>query len=795
MWQPPPTSRRAWIRAGFLVGVLAFLPFARGLLLGHAFYFRDLSISFFPTRLFQVEGLRHGEARYWNPYVHEGEQVLIPPISYPFDLAQILKPDEVGLSWLLALHVPLAGVSFLLLARGLGASPSGAVLGALVYALGGFNLSMLNLYAYLQTAAWAPLMILALVRAGPGGMREAGWAALLVGLAVSTLGLEVVLQAVIFSLVLGFPHWPPGRSLRVGLALGLGCGLAGATVLAVRDALEGTARAGTGFPTDVVLAHSIHPITFLQVLVADLHGDLFNLTQRWWGQNFFPRGFPYVLSLYLGGATLALAAIGVAAERKFRGRLLALLLAAVVVCLGRWIGLARVVDVLPFLHSLRYPVKAFYTVQLTVAFFVVRAVDALRAPGSAVLWRRLCVLSLCVGSLLVAAPAVPSLFASAFHWFAEGFFPPGTSWPVRMSDSHFLLGDAAIGGVVTLAVGLVALLCASQHLRPGVAAIGIAVLIGGDLLRTGVGLNPMVSEDFYRLSPEMSAEVPSLREGRVFTCNTGESRTFKAVRQWIRETGGSPEAWTFAVDMESLTYNFGTAPRVRTALSPDLTMFVPKERVLNPEESTCRNLTQPILARLRQAGVAHVLSLDTLLPGGPLELKAEIAPRRIAPLRVNVYSLPGALPLWFVARRCLLAADRAEASALSGLAETLQDQGTVLEDPGPQVSGASGRVVAVAETPGHFVVEVDSDLPSAVVVREAFAPGWSAQVDGKDTRLVRAEGRYCAVRIPAGRSRVVLNYRPPHLGPGLTLTLASAAAILGLLLYGRRPANGQTAEP
>ena len=55
--------------------------------------------------------------------MHEGEPLALPPISYPLDLLQLLRPDEVGISFVLALHVPLAALWMMALARkGLGLS-------------------------------------------------------------------------------------------------------------------------------------------------------------------------------------------------------------------------------------------------------------------------------------------------------------------------------------------------------------------------------------------------------------------------------------------------------------------------------------------------------------------------------------------------------------------------------------------------------------------------------------------------------------------------------------------------
>jgi len=80
--------QREWAAAA-LVALVAFLPFARGVLSGASLYFRDLSLHFFPLRRFALEGLRRGELRFWNPYVHEGVPLSLPPLGYPLDLASI----------------------------------------------------------------------------------------------------------------------------------------------------------------------------------------------------------------------------------------------------------------------------------------------------------------------------------------------------------------------------------------------------------------------------------------------------------------------------------------------------------------------------------------------------------------------------------------------------------------------------------------------------------------------------------------------------------------------------------
>jgi len=138
-WPFGTPARRAFPAA--LVALVAFLPFLRGALSGASLYFRDLAVHFLPLRRFALEGLMAGEVRLWNPLVHEGIPVSLPALGYPPDLLQLLRPDEFGISLVLAIHVPLAAIAFLAMARGFSLPTAAAAGGALVYALGGFLLS------------------------------------------------------------------------------------------------------------------------------------------------------------------------------------------------------------------------------------------------------------------------------------------------------------------------------------------------------------------------------------------------------------------------------------------------------------------------------------------------------------------------------------------------------------------------------------------------------------------------------------------------------------------------------
>jgi hypothetical protein len=624
------------------VALVAFLPFLRGALAGMSLYFRDLSLQFLPLRRFALAGLRAGEVHLVNPLVHEGIALSLPAVSYPVDLLQLLRPDEAGISLVLALHVPLAAVAFFAMARSFELPRAAAAGGGLAYALGGFLLSTVNLYVYVQAAAWAPLLVLGLVRLGGGGRgRAVALVAAVTALCLSTTGAEIVLQAVLLGLVLGCPaRRTRARHLAAAAAsLALGAAIAAPALVLVGSQVQGSAR-DQGFSTDVVLAHSVHPLTLAQTLVGGLYGNLGNLANEWWGQNFFPRGFPYVLSLYLGAALLSLAAVGLGSSGPWRRRLAVLAAVGIVLSLGRWAGLASVVDALPALHAFRYPVKAFFTVHFAVCLLAALGLASLAGEGSRPAWSRLAAWSGLTGAMLTGTLAWPRLAPGLAEAFTAGFFPPGTDGPTRHLLLGRVLGDAATGGAAALALAAIALLARRGALVPRRAVLLAAALVAADLLRTGAGLNPMVAASFFRPSPELESRLPRLREGRVFTCALDTSPAYQAAR---RTRARDHELWTFATLLETVTPNFNVPLGVATALSVDLTMLVPEGRVLSPRDASCTDL-DAILPRLRAAGVHAVLSADPLAHPD-LESDGVLRPRRIAPLLVHVYRVRGALPV------------------------------------------------------------------------------------------------------------------------------------------------------
>jgi hypothetical protein len=287
-----------------------------------------------------------------------------------------------------------------------------------------------------------------------------------------------------------------------------------------------------------------------------------------------------------------------------------------------------------------------------------------------------------------------------------------------------------------------------------VASVALLLLLAVDLLRTGAGLNPMVTADFYRLAPEVAAQMKPLAHNpraRLYVCEPINSRAYWLAR---RLRPGNHEAWTFEVYRQLEAPFANVADGVATARSQDMTSLVPVRFVAGLQDN-CRDM-DTLLPDLRAAGVTHVASLEPV-DHAWLRLASRTAPFRLAPLDVLLYEMVDR-PAW-----AYVVEDGPGARPLPGAEASFER---------PQ----AGRIAVAVESPGA----------GRVVVREAHARGWTARVDGHPGTVGRTTDGHIAVPVRAGRSNVVLAYRPPGLTPGL-VAMAAAWLVTALLIASGTP--------
>ena len=728
------------------------------------YFFRDMSVTFYPVRQFAAEELRQGRWPVWNPYLFEGTFVV--PYFHVLDLLHSVLPGPVAFSFLLTLQFPIAALCAHALLRDLGAGRGAAFTAGALFSLGGLARSSANLYVFLQALALAPLTVLVLRRAARRGGRWIATAAIVAALGLTTLALEFVAQALALGMAWALVERPGVTTLRrLGGAVALGFGLAGVAVLPLLGLLPETER-GTGLAANVLLGHATPPVALVQLVIPNLFGSVSDPVQVWWGQGFFAR-LPYFLSLYVGPFALALAWAGwPRLSRPMRVVAAAGVLLAVVFSLGETAGLAT--RLLPLFPVLRYPSKAWLLPYLVTTILAgLGADELLRGQG----WRRFGgasgTLALVVGAILLAV-----LMAPAWVGRVGGLAPD-----VVPSVSRALASSAALALLLALAGLGLAVAVLRRWLGGRLGLLLVTVLLTVDLVRSHFGMNPQADPSLYRLLPELAAELPAGGDGRVFSYPLATSPAFL---HYLERRPSQVRLASFFVNRQLLSPYLNLIDHVRAPDDRDVTSFTPRPGQLHPEDYRPENVGG-LLPWMRQAGVTRVLSLD------PLE-HSELEPRAAVPLgppglTAHVYGVSRSGPLVYVACRVLLAGSREEALALPMSPGFDLERDVSLEQEA--VAGcAEGSVSLEATEPAEHRYRVKADAPALLVERENFARGWRAEVDGRPVPVLRGNGKGRAVPFPAGAHEIVLRYRAPLLSAGALVSLCGLLVVSALLARG-----------
>jgi hypothetical protein len=107
----------------------------------------------------------------------------------------------------------------------------------------------------------------------------------------------------------------------------------------------------------------------------------------------------------------------------------------------------------------------------------------------------------------------------------------------------------------------------------------------------------------------------------------------------------------------------------------------------------------------------------------------------------------------------------------------------LLARPGSPRPPPSGKVRVALYQPERVVLQTRGDQAAAVVLTDAYFPGWEATLDGAAVALLRANLNFRAVAVPAGEHEIEMRYRPASLrwGAGLALVAAIACAAAALV--------------
>lgn len=731
-------------------------------------------------RHFATRELRAGRLPLWNPDIYAGAPFVNWPTFSPFHALHYLLPSPVTLAWIqLAMALVAALGAYLFFRRTLDAGPLAASVGAWCYPLTGFFVLWQG-YSLPLAAAWYPWLLWAthaVVRA-PRPATGLGLAGLTCVALVSgqvDIAALMLLSAGLHALFWILAHHGAAAWSRAGLraAATAACGVALGLLLATPHVLPLLEYAGTGARVQKrVQGQEDRPPVGLsalpQVVLPDLYGT---------GQQGFTRAVkgPQMESAAAGYAglftALLLAPIGLTCRRRraFHG-----FGAGVILLSLAWtLDLPGAVWLMrqPPLNILSYN-RLLFAGAFTLLGMAVVGLEELARAAPRPAWAA-GPMGVLAGLLLFCAHRAEQPALALAGLSPQRQAAAGDEALARFAASY--AGDAVLCGLVLCSwLGILAW-------GTGRSRAWLRALAGGamaaELLCFAWDRSPQDDPTLYFPKIPALSRLAAAPPGRALgvLCLPPNLLSWHGLRDLRGYDAVDPPRW---VDLLELARDphFASPPAAATL------GYVPRLRVLPGGEVR----VPPVLDML---GLRYLIFKGQPPPGARPLIHAQ---------DYWVFENPAALPRVYVPRRVEVVADDAHTKSLLGADGFDPREVAYVDRPAPDLPRAAaaplpplgiasppGTAEITREQPAELTIAADLREPALVVLTDRWDPGWVASLNGREAPILRANYGARGVAAPAGRSTIVMRYRPASLRLGLWLMLAGIAGGLLWAALGR----------
>ncbi|MBI2985997.1 MAG: YfhO family protein [Deltaproteobacteria bacterium] len=752
-------------------------------------FYRDLGPYFYPLRFSLAQSFKAGELPLWDRHMGMGFPLLADFQSgafYPPHLLFLLLPFFTAIRALFLFHYLVAATGGYMLCRYWNYPLYLAVLGALLFTLGGTIVSLSNLLNHFQTAVWLPWVLYSwekTLRGRSGKDFLFLTLLLLLQLLAGSPELYVMTAGLLFL---------DGIRIHTGENLGAysksflilvaaNCLVAGLAMIQILPTLE-LLLESRGYKPIVYLESSLwslQPSSLINLFFLDKE---VNTAAGSGIRLFFQRDIPLFISYYMGAISL----IGICLWSFYSSRKeKTLLVGSVIVSLALAVGgytpvyplLFRYV---PFFSLFRFPEKFFFLIYAFLLFMALEGIFRFvqskgSIKGPVTLFSCICFLLFLLYLFLrldtatlsrfIARMANTPLFSIDTITRTSGVMVNLERQIVLTVGVLVLLFSWKIGKLhaalfKTLLVGLVFIDLTSAHrpyhflLNPDLVYHSPRVIADPDPEPHRLFYYPRHSylhPNYYSILRQPSfPEFQSLVFGNLLP-NTGVFHGF----DYLQELDAL-RRWTYLV-------------------------FLGVANNLPPEQ----------LYRLLGAlNVKYLVSFRDL-PGKGISLV-----RHFPEHPSWLYRLNRAVPRAYVVSKVTVekepakVLERLSSDKFDPLKEVILGQSLSIVPH----RDFRGRASMVDHANTRATVRASLNGSGALVLADHYYPGWRVYVDGTEQEIVRANLFYRAVRLSAGEHLVEFRYQPRSLTIGLIISVIALSGIVLSLFYlwlsGRRNKEG-----
>ncbi len=109
--------------------------------------------------------------------------------------------------------------------------------------------------------------------------------------------------------------------------------------------------------------------------------------------------------------------------------------------------------------------------------------------------------------------------------------------------------------------------------------------------------------------------------------------------------------------------------------------------------------------------------------------------------------------------------------------------------PSPLGGGGNGSAAIEGKAAGYIKVAANASAPALLVISQAYHWNWVARVNGAEVTPLVVDGALLGVPLPAGASVVELSFRPVELLAGAAISAITLLAVCAALVVSRRTAR------
>jgi len=736
----------------------AFLFLFRGFFFkGGVFFERDGTLLEIPTRQQAAALLREGNFALWTDGHGNGQPFLANPknaVCYPTTWLYLLLPFFTAFRWHYLLHTLIGWIGFYGLLRFFRLCKPPSFLGASLFVFSGIFLSNFEFYNHVAAFAWTPWILLFSFSDSFAGFKKTAVLGVLWALQLLAGTPEAVIITLVLVLVQAF--FLPGKSLKraaaVCLALVLGVFLSAVQYLPALETLSRTERS----PSET----SLWPLELIQLLNVPFPGvmgaDRGPGPADFWSGHLFDKGAPLYYSFYLGSAGLLLFLFGFAVKTNRAGRgwrwlfLIFLLMAS-----GRYFPLNEILIRVPFLSSIRYPVKymmgAMFVAAIVAAGFFDDFLFRKRLPFKRIKTGWLAGLG-AIAALTALVPFLSRILCGIFVIRDERL-------TAALKSSFYAgLAVASVSLILWGAVGL-------GKKNTGIFTALFLLLAVADPLIRNRDINPVVPESFFA-PPALLAET-----GRPMTLYRQE-----VLPDDLRiRLGDGKRAQNFV--RQSLYPFSAISNGVRYVFNRDFFGLYPKEQ--RELRAAANRWSDKIFLKYLQSIGGDYLIGPNPLKGLPFET------RTVEGFSLAVQRIPDAQSFPYFAGKAIVAQTPAEKEKAFAAPDFDPRSAAIVDAPvsglADPAAGIEGETIPILERQGRAVYRMKTAAASLAVFRGNWDPGWKGRIDGKPALVLKVNLGLKGVFLPAGTHEVEIRYLP---GSVLLGAAVSGLTILSLWTAG-----------